>query len=218
MKTLILLALLWASAANAFGLSADISERLANISTDGDGTELTESALARGDRPGTELSKKLKEIVRGAAGAVNKSVLEAGWNESKMSIDGPVCFDAAPKLALLLRGRGYPAHVTASGHHVFIVLETKEVSLIIDPTIHQYFGQDAAPAWAPQIFVGTLSELKALYARDPGLAVLPYDQVYFNPADKSVRRDSKIVAARTKMTYLSFSSEQAPLIEYLKTH
>lgn len=206
------------SHAHAFGLDASISERLAGISDEGDGVKLTESGLAKGDRPGSDLAKKLKSVVREAAPYLNKSVLNGGWNESKMSIDGPVCFDAAPKLAMMLRAQGFPAHVAASGHHVFIVLETKDVSLIVDPTIHQYFGQDASPDWAPRIFVGTLSELKALYARDPGVPVMTYDLVYFNPEDPSVRRDTKIVGMRSKLQYLWFNSEQAPLIEYLKTH
>jgi hypothetical protein len=132
-----------------------------------------------------------------------------------MGIDGPTCFDAAPKLGLLLRALGLPGWVAAAGHHVFLIAEAPEAILLIDPTIRQYFGQNRAPDWVPHIFVGTLSELRALYAREPGLPVLPYQEIYFHPEWTAVRHDSRMLGRRDKLLRSPMNQEHAPLTEFL---
>jgi hypothetical protein len=66
----------------------------------------------------------------------------------------------------------------------------------------------------PKIFVGTLSELKALYEKDPGLPVLPYQKIYFNQDWPAVRRDSKMLDRRDSFLSSPDSKEHAPLTEY----
>lgn len=193
-------------------------ERIAALRSEGEGTRVTEELLRKGDKPGTELQKKLQRAANAMAPFLDASVKEAPWNDSHMGIDGPSCFDAAPKLGLMFRAMKLPGWVASCGHHVFMIVETPEVTLLIDPTIHQYFGQNSAPAWVPQIFVGTLSQLKALYAREPGLPVLPYKQIYFNEDYPATRKDSKMLSRRGQFLGSSGSREHQPLTDYFNAH
>lgn len=205
---------LYSGASSAAELNPNMRARIAAIVSEGEGTVVTEELMRKGNKPGTEIQKKLTQAANAAAPFLNESVRWADWNDSHMGIDGPSCFDAGPKLGLMFRALGLPGWVAAAGHHVFMIVETKDATLLIDPTIRQYFGQDSAPSWVPRVFVGTLSELKALYAREPGLPNLPYNEIYFNPEWPAKRKDSKMLSARGKFLRSINSKEHAPLTEY----
>ncbi len=212
------LALLPLFTAPAFAAGAPLNPamraKIAALASEGEGTHVTEALLRRGDKPGTELEAKLKRAAAAAAPFLDASVKEAPWNDSHMGIAGPSCFDAAPKLGLMFRALGLPGWVASCGHHVFMIVEAAEATLLVDPTIRQYFGQDSAPDWVPLVFVGTLSELKALFARDPGLPVLGYQAIYFNPDWPATRKDSKMLSRRGSFLSSPNSSEHQPLTNY----
>jgi hypothetical protein len=202
------------SVCEAAPLNSDVASCLARIRGEDSGARITEELLRKGDKPGTAIQRKIRQAAAAAIPYLDESVRKAPWNESHMGIDGPACFDAAPKFALMLRGMGLPGYVAACAHHVFMIVETAEATLLVDPTIRQYFGQTSAPAWVPKIFVGTLSELKALFARDPGLPVLSYQSIYFNPDWPATRRESKMLSRRDKFLRSSGNAEHAPLTTY----
>ena len=208
------LSLYLSPSAAAAELKPGMRARIAAIRNEGEGTTITENFLKKGDRRGTETQKSLQNIAASARAYLDASVRAGDWNDTRMGIDGPTCFDAAPKFALMLRALGLPGYVVNNDHHVFLVAETKDATLIIDPTIRQYFGQNYAPTWVPQIFVGTLSELRALYAREPGLPVLPYQQIYFDPSWPSERHDSKMISRRNKFLSSPNSREHEPLTDF----
>jgi hypothetical protein len=214
LPALALIASLLAPPARA-ALNPGVAARLASLTSEGEGTPVTETLLRRGDHPGTLVEQKLKQVAKAAASYLDASVRNAPWNDSHMGIDGPVCFDGAPKFGLLLRVLRLQGYVAVCGHHVFLIADYPEATLIIDPTIRQYFGQNLAPDWVPRIFVGTLSELKALYERDPGLPVLPYKQIYFSVDDPASRSDRRMLAHRDRLLSQPEGSEYAPLAEYL---
>jgi hypothetical protein len=199
---------------SAAPLNPAIRARIAALTNEGEGKLVTEKLMRLGDNPGTETQRRLMLAAKAAMPYLDESVRQADWNETHMGLDGPVCFDAAPKLGLMFRARGLPGYVASCAHHVFMIVETPEAVLLIDPTIRQYFGQDGAPSWVPQIFVGTLSELKALYARDPNLPVLPYQAIYFNSESPAYRRDSKMLNRRDNFLWLPASKEHAPLTDF----
>ncbi len=199
---------------NATTLDPVASARIAAISNDGDGTAVNERLLARGDNPGTDAQRKIMQAAAEATQYLDASVKVS----QNIGIDGPVCFDAAPKFALMLRGRSLPGYVAYNSHHVYMIAETANAVLLIDPTIRQYFGQDSAPSWVPKIFVGTLSELKALYARDPGLPLLHYQDIYFDAMYPATRSDSRMISVRDSFLSSSESSEYSPLTEYFNLY
>lgn len=213
-SVLVTAALLLPSAAFSASLNPEMAAKIAALRSEGEGTRVTEELMKRGDKPGTALQRRLQQAANAAIPFLDESVKNADWNETHMGIDGPSCFDAGPKLGLMFRAKGLPGWVAAAGHHVFMIVEAPEATLLIDPTIRQYFGQNHAPAWVPKVFVGTLSELKALYNRDPGLPVLPYQRIYFDPEWPAKRRDSKMLSARSKFLRSTQSREHAPLTEY----
>lgn len=202
------------SAGAEAALNPGIAARIAGLVNEGEGTVITEALLRLGDHPGTQTQRTLQRAAVAATPYLDASVRQAPWNDSHMGLDGPACFDGAPKLGLMFRARGLPGYVAACGNHVFLIAETPEATLLIDPTIRQYFGQDSAPDWVPTIFVGTLSELKALYAKDPGLPVLPYSSIYFNADSPAYRRDSKMLGQRNRFLSSPESTEYAPLTRY----
>jgi hypothetical protein len=217
LKQFLLIALLVAlplQAVAASALNPAVAAHLEALTSQGEGTQLTELAMRKLDKPGTATEKMIKEAVKPMIPYLDASVRQADRNDVHMGIEGPMCFDAAPKLGLLFRALGLPGYVVACGHHVFMVVQTAETMLIVDPTIRQYFGQDAAPSWVPKVFVGTLSELKALYNRDPGLPVLPYKEIYFNADWPAYRRDSKMLSVRSSLLRSPNSKEFAPLTKY----
>jgi hypothetical protein len=204
-------------AARAAELDPVMRERIAAIANEGEGAAVTEELLRRheGSGPAARARKAaLEEAAAVAAPFLDESVRKADWNESHMGIDGPVCFDGAPKLGLMFRAKGIPVYTATTGSHVFLIANFPEAMFVVDPTIRQYFGQDLAPSWVPQVFVGTVSELAALYARDPGLPVLPYRKIYFNLEWPASRKDSMIIGKRDKFLWSTSSAEYAPLTAY----
>lgn len=215
MKQFLILLLLLPSISHA-ALKPSIAKRLASFKNEGDGKEITEALLKKGDKPGTELEKKLKQVAKDVMPYLDSSVRNADWNrELRFGIDGPSCFDAAPKLGVIFRALGLPGYVVARPEHVFMIVETPEVVLLVDPTIRQNFGHDLAPSWVPRIFVGTLSELKALFRRDPQVPNLPYTKFYFDPENPPTRRESKMLDRRDKLLSSPETKEHAPLTEFL---
>ena len=219
LKQLLFTALLLAPAsAHSAPLKPAMEAKIAAIRSEGEGTRVTEELLRKGDKPGTATQRRLQAFAAATIPYLDASVSKAPWNDSHMGIEGPSCFDAAPKFGLMLRAMGMPGWVASCAHHVFVIAETPEATLLIDPTIRQYFGHNHAPAWVPKIFVGTLSELKALYSREPGLPVLPYNKIYFDPEWPAQRRDSKMLSARGKFLRSTQSKEHAPLTGYFNRY
>jgi hypothetical protein len=109
--------------------------------------------------------KALKGDVAEAVPAMRRSVSLSGWNGPNTVLDGPCCGDAAPKLAALLRMRGYPAVLVESEFHYYVVVRFPEADVVVDPTFRQFFGRENAPAAVPAVFVGTWASLDGAFSR-----------------------------------------------------
>ena len=205
------------SGSRAAELDPAMRARIAAVANEGEGTLVSEALLRKHDSSSSAARAREAALIAAASAAapyLDESVRKAPWNDARMGIDGPVCFDGAPKLGLMLRALGYPVYTAATGSHVFLIAVYPEAMFLVDPTIHQYFGQDAAPGWVPQVFVGTVSELAALYGRDPGVPVLPYRKIYFDLEWPAYRKDSMIVSKRDRLLWSPFNAENAPLAAY----
>ncbi len=122
-------------------------------------------------RQEAELSRRkiiLAEAVRTVLPALAASVAAGDWNGPGTTLDKPCCGDAAPKLALLLRGRGHALNVVEAETHYYLMQVVGTGQLIVDPTIRQFFGGPRAPPDVPTVFVGTISELNELFSRRAG--------------------------------------------------
>lgn len=128
-------------------------------------------------------------IVRGAVEralpALRESVALGSWSGPRTTLDESCCGDAAPKLAALLRARGIPARLVEAEFHYYVILDLPEGQLIVDPTIRQFFGKKGAPKSVPAVFVGTISELRALFLHHQAAKTTRYDhqRIYFSEAE-----------------------------------
>jgi hypothetical protein len=128
------------------------------------------------------------ETVRAAAvralAALRESVARGGWNGPGTTLDGPCCGDAAPKLAVMLRARGIPARLIEGEFHYYVAVDLPEGPIVVDPTVRQFFGRKDAPSSVPTVFVGTVGQLNALFARHRAAKATRYDpsRIYFSDA------------------------------------
>ena len=210
-------ALAWGAPYASAQLDPAARERIAALSSAGDGEAVTETLLRRHEGTGPQARAEKAALIAASIEAMpylDESVRHAPDIDPPMGIDGPTCFNAAPKLGMMLRAEGFPVLTVATAGHVFLIARYPDATFIVDPTIRQFLGQDAAPDWVPRIFVGGVSELAALYQKDPGLPVMPYRQIYFNPEWPSAVADSKMIGRRDRFLWSPMSAEHAPLTRY----
>jgi hypothetical protein len=192
-------------------LDAAMRARIEAIAPIGPDIEITEALLRRGDASGQKAALAAAAAI--ATRYLDASVRAVPTDEARLGIEGANCFDAAPKLGLMLRAKGFPVSTVGAGSHVYLVASFPRGMLVVDPTIRQYFGAAGSPSWVPKIFVGTVSDLAALYAREPARPVLPYRDIYF-PEFGARRKDGKIFSRRSSYLSSPSSQEHAPLTAY----
>lgn len=107
----------------------------------------------------------LRREVDAAVPGLRRSVELGRWNGPSTTLDGPCCGDAAPKLAALLRLRGWPAMLVEAEFHFYVVVRLPDGDVVVDPTFRQFFGREKAPSSVPQVFVGTWGELDEVFQR-----------------------------------------------------
>lgn len=120
----------------------------------------------------------------GALRALRESVALGGWNGEGTKLDGPCCGDAAPKLAVMLRGHGLPARLVEAEFHYYVMLDLPEGQIVVDPTVRQFFGRGDAPPDVPTVFVGTIPQLHELFRRHASAKTTKYEpsRIYFSDA------------------------------------
>lgn len=126
----------------------------------------------------------VRGAVERALPALRESVALGSWNGPRTTLDESCCGDAAPKLAVLLRGRGIPARLVEAEFHYYVILDLPDGQLIVDPTIRQFFGKKGAPRSVPTVFVGTIAELHTLFRQHQAAKTTRYDpqRIYFSDA------------------------------------
>lgn len=133
-------------------------------------------------------------ITRGAVEkslpALRESVALGSWSGPHTTLEESCCGDAAPKLAALLRARGVPARLVEAEFHYYVMIETPETQIVVDPTIRQFFGGRKAPRAIPDVFVGTIPELNALYERFRTAKTTSYGplRIYFSESYVRVKQ------------------------------
>lgn len=154
-----------------------------------DGVPIAPLFLARSADQNGE--RRLEAAVLGVAAQVaraqrtlQKSVALGQWRGPDTTLDDACCGDAAPKLAYLLRAQGLPAHVVEAELHYYVVVTLPEGSVVVDPTIRQFFGGRKAPAEVPRIFVGTARRLSLLFQAQAAAKTTSFDvtRIYFRDA------------------------------------
>lgn len=125
--------------------------------------------------------RQIECVMKGARDDLAQSVRESKWAGEDSSLSTRTCGNAGPKAAAILEKAGIPAKaVKTPNAHTFVEVKTPEGTLIVDPTIRQFFGKENAPQGVPEIFVGTEAQLKALWTKFEGQADRgrTYDSVY----------------------------------------
>ncbi|MBI3563559.1 MAG: hypothetical protein HY079_00010 [Elusimicrobia bacterium] len=141
------------------------------------------------------------------------SVALGGWNGEGTKLDGPCCGDAAPKLAVMLRGRGLPARLVEAEFHYYVILDLPEGQIVVDPTVRQFFGRADAPPSVPTVFVGTIEQLHGLFERHKLAKTTKYDpsRIYFREARE---REAKLNALDAEVRS-GRAAEHEPLRRFL---
>ncbi len=155
----------------------------------------------------------VQNAVQRALSALRESVALGQWSGPNTTLDESCCGDAAPKLALLLRAQGVPARVVEAEFHYYVVLDLPDGLLVVDPTVRQFFGRKQAPKTVPQVFIGTVAELHALFKRHASSKTTSYDpqRIYFSEA---VVREDAYLAFEAKVR-AGGSAEHEPLRTFL---
>jgi hypothetical protein len=141
-------------------------------------------------------------IVRGAVErslpALRESVALGSWNGPHTTLSDSCCADAAPKLAALLHARSIPVRLIVAEFHYYVILDLPENQIVIDPTIRQFFGKKAAPRGVPDVSVGKLGELGALFERYKKAKTTHYEtsRIYFSDA---VSHDKRLAALEAEI-------------------
>lgn len=162
------------------------------------------------DRDTAEAADALARDVSAVLPALEKSVWHGGWRGPKTTLNDSCCGDAAPKLGLLLRQMGHPVDVVEAEFHYYLIQRLPFGEVVIDPTIRQFFGGARAPPSIPKVFVGTVSDLHALFARHAAAKTTSYDvpRIYFRDA---VVRNAKLDALLRLTREKPESPEYQPL-------
>ena len=121
---------------------------------------------------------------------LRESVALGSWSGPHTTLDESCCGDAAPKLAALLRSRGIPARLVEAEFHYYVMIETPETQIVVDPTIRQFFGKKGAPRAIPDVFVGTVGELNALFEKFRPAKTTSYGplRIYFSESYVRVKQ------------------------------
>lgn len=109
--------------------------------------------------------RRLRSTVAKVLPLLRRSVGARVRAGARLTLDDACCGLAAPDLGYLLRRAGHPVHAVEAEFHVYLAQPYEGELLIVDPTVRQFFGGPAAPQGVPAVFVGTLGELHALFAR-----------------------------------------------------
>lgn len=142
----------------------------------------------------------LRSIVDELQADLEESVVRGEWFGPRTTVDGPACGDAAPKLAALLRERGVPARLVEAEFHYYVVVDTPDGWIVVDPTIRQFFGRATAPKSVPKVFIGSLGELRAFFDRHGSHKSTRYgvERLYLSQArDREAQVTAMILALRT---------------------
>lgn len=128
--------------------------------------------------PAATLQAVKDELRRGAAAAQAVAAEAASartFQGRAMSLDDPCCGVAAPVMGVLMRRAGLPVDAVQAEFHTFLTRRAGDEVFVVDPTIRQFFGGRNAPASVPQVFVGTLGELEALFSAHQRAKTTRYD-------------------------------------------
>jgi hypothetical protein len=127
-----------------------------------EGSVVDEAALS--GTAALEFRRTLHDFAARARPFLEESINRSFRNPRPEPLSKPVCEAAAPRLAYLLRRNGMPADVVQAAAHTYVITSGPGGVIILDPSIRQFFGEEKAPPTMPAIFVGSLEELKALFA------------------------------------------------------
>ncbi len=152
----------------------------------------------------------LSREVEAAVPALRRSVNLGEWNGPNTVLDGPCCGDAAPKLAALLRMRGYPAVLVEAEFHFYVVVRFPEADVVVDPTFRQFFGREKAPAAVPAVFVGTWAALDNAFSAHQAHKTTRHgpQRIY---RSESVAREETLRGAALALADARAGAEHAPL-------
>jgi hypothetical protein len=182
------------------GLAVPLAPRLVDVSRDGRAASprLVLDASAQDAALAAPLAA-LSAAVREAAPALRESVAEGYFHEGRMTLCDAVCGDAAPKLALVLQRLGLPVDVVEAEFHYYDLWDHSAGSLIVDPTIRQFFGGRRAPSTVPEVFAGTHAQLNRLFEthRQARTSSQPLERLYFRGA---ATRNEKVAELEREMT------------------
>lgn len=143
---------------------------------------------------GTQIRREaVRRAVEGLIPALRESVSRGNWNGPDTTLDESCCGDAAPKLAAMLRAKGVPARLVEAEFHYYVMVESGEDKIVVDPSVRQFFGKKKAPLTVPTVFVGTIEDLTRLYESHRIVKSTRYEpsRIYFSEA---VQREAKLQA------------------------
>lgn len=152
-----------------------------------DGSAFSGPAVAAAPTPAGVREAARTRLKRAAASA-QKVAAEAAaartFQGRAMSLDDPCCGVAAPVMGVLMRRAGVPVDAVQAEFHTFLAYREGAEVYVVDPTVRQFFGGARAPASVPQVFVGTLGELDALFAAHAAAKTTRYgtDRIYRSEA------------------------------------
>lgn len=155
----------------------------------------------------------IQHAVRRSLTALRESVALGQWSGPHTTLDESCCGDAAPKLALLLRAQGVPARLVEAEFHYYVILDLPDGQIVVDPTVRQFFGRKRAPRGVPQVFVGSIAELHALFQRYASVKTTSYGpaRIYFSEA--VVREDA--LRAYEEKVRAGAAADHEPLRRFL---
>jgi hypothetical protein len=164
------------------------------------------------DRDTAAAADGLARDVSAVLPALERSVWHGGWRGPGTTLHDSCCGDAAPKLGLLLRQMGRAVDVVEAEFHYYLIQRLPFGEIVVDPTIRQFFGGARAPPSIPKVFVGTVSDLHALFARHAAAKTTSYDvaRIYFRDA---VVRNAKLEEVRRLARETPESPEHQPLAD-----
>ena len=107
---------------------------------------------------------------------------------------------------------GHAVDVVEAEFHYYLIQRLPFGEIVVDPTIRQFFGGTRAPPSVPKVFVGTVADLHALFARHDAAKSTSYSaaRVYFRDAQV---RNAKI----EEVSRLAAERPEAPEYQTLAT-
>jgi hypothetical protein len=190
---------------------ADLFDHIAS----GDGApvaaQLTTAETMNHDGDVAAVKRDLSRAVAAVQPSLECSVWHGGWRGPRTTLHDSSCGDAAPKLGFLLRQMGHAADLVEAELHYYLLYRLPFGEVVIDPTIRQFFGGARAPPDIPRVFVGTVADLNALFARHAAGKTTAYDvsRIYFRDAQV---RNAKIDKIRRLVQAEPDSPQYQPLL------